>query len=152
MQREAARGLGLRQYRLNMISRNMKGIERFCWMTTAAVLALVVACSGGGPSEDGQSGGLQEGETLFNRNCSVCHGAQGSGTQAGPPLVHPIYEPGHHPDISFRNAVRNGVISHHWEFGHMPPQPGVPEEDVEKIICYIRQLQVAQGIYEGEAC
>ena len=130
----------------------MKGIDRFCWMTAAAVLMLVVACSGGGQSAGGQAGVSQEGETLFNKNCSVCHGAQGSGTQAGPPLVHPIYEPGHHPDIAFRNAVRNGVISHHWEFGHMPPQPGVPEEDVEKIICYIRQLQVDQGIYEGEAC
>ena len=34
----------------------------------------------------------------------------------------------------------------------MPPQPGVSEDDVEKIICYIRELQVAGGIYEGDAC
>ena len=81
----------------------------------------------------------------------MCHGANAEGTQAGPPLVHRLYIPGHHPDISFRNAVKNGVISHHWEFGHMPPQPGVSDEDIEKIICYVRELQIAGGIYEGEA-
>ena len=81
----------------------------------------------------------------------MCHGAGAAGTQAGPPLVHRIYYPGHHPDISFRNAVKNGVISHHWEFGHMPPQPGVSDDEIEKIICYVRELQIAGGIYEGEA-
>ena len=125
-------------------------------------VALVMACSGESPTQapvggsgapaSGQSSALQEGEALFNKTCSVCHGAGAAGTQAGPPLVHPVYRPGHHPDISFRNAVKNGVVSHHWQFGHMPPQPGVSEEDVEKIICYIRELQVAEGIYEGDAC
>ena len=112
----------------------------------------MMACSGESPAPGQQPSVAQEGEALFNKTCAVCHGAEGTGTQAGPPLVHPIYEPGHHPDISFRNAVKNGVPSHHWEFGHMPPQPSVPDEDVEKIICYIRELQVAGGIYEGDAC
>ena len=121
-------------------------------LSAVVVMALSAACSGGGESGSTQAGDYGEGEELFNRTCSVCHGAAAVGTQAGPPLVHELYRPGHHPDISFRNAVKNGVISHHWEFGHMPPQPGVSDEDIEKIICYVRELQIAGGIYEGEAC
>ena len=130
---------------------------RLWWLAAVVGLLLVAACSGGtatdsGSGTSGQSSLAQEGEPLFNQTCSVCHGAGAVGTQAGPPLVHAIYQPGHHPDISFRNAVKNGVVSHHWESGHMPPQTGVSEEDIEKIICYVRELQVAGGIYEGETC
>ncbi len=125
---------------------------RLWWAAAIATLLLLAACSGGGESESSQASTSQEGEELFNRTCSVCHGAMAEGTQAGPPLVDAIYRPGHHPDVSFRNAVKNGVISHHWNFGHMPPQPGVSDEDIEKIICYVRELQIAGGIYEGEAC
>ena len=135
----------------------MTGIElrwyvRLWYVVAVAALLLVAACSGGGESEISPASASQEGEAAFNRTCSVCHGANGEGTQAGPPLVHRVYYPGHHPDVSFRNAVKNGVISHHWEFGHMPPQPGVSDEDIEKIICYVRELQIAGGIYEGEPC
>ena len=135
-----------------MVKAVFGSFARRWWMAAMAILLLAAACSGGSESESNQAGVSQEGEALFNRTCAVCHGAEGAGTQAGPPLVHPIYQPGHHPDISFRNAVKNGVISHHWEFGHMPPQPGVSDEDIEKIICYVRELQIAGGIYEGETC
>ena len=117
-------------------------------------LSLLMACSGSSDSSGGGSAppsAYQQGEAAFNRTCSICHGAKAEGTQAGPPLVHRLYIPGHHPDISFRNAVKNGVISHHWNFGHMPPQQGVPDEEIENIICYVRELQIAGGIYEGEA-
>ena len=120
-------------------------------LSAVVVMALSAACSEGGDSGSGQASPSQEGKELFNRTCSVCHGAGAVGTQAGPPLVDAIYRPGHHPDISFRNAVKNGVISHHWNFGHMPAQPGVSDEDIEKIICYVRELQIAGGIYEGDA-
>ena len=125
---------------------------RLWYVAAVAALLSVAACSGGSDAESNQASASQEGEAAFNRTCSVCHGANAEGTQAGPPLVHRLYIPGHHPDISFRNAVKNGVISHHWEFGHMPPQPTVSDEDIEKIICYVRELQIAGGIYEGEAC
>ena len=127
----------------------------YLWLVAVVAASLMVAaCSGetatGGESASGASSVSQQGEALFNRTCSVCHGAGATGTQAGPPLVHELYHPGHHPDISFRNAVKDGVISHHWEFGHMPAQPGVSDEDIENIICYVRELQIAGGIYEGE--
>ena len=87
---------------------------------------------------------------MFTTHCSVCHGVLGDGTQTGPPLVHAIYNPNHHPDFSIHNAVNNGVPQHHWAFGDMAPRPGLSEGDVNNIICYIRQLQVDGGIYEGE--
>ena len=131
-------------------------ISNLWWIGVVFGLLLMSACTGGSASDSAsetsaQSSTSQQGEAVFNRTCSICHGAKAEGTQAGPPLVHRLYIPGHHPDISFRNAVKNGVISHHWTFGHMPPQQGVSDEDIEKIICYVRELQIAEGIYEGEA-
>ena len=90
------------------------------------------------------------GEGLFNAKCSLCHGVNAAGTNQGPPLIDRIYEPGHHPDVSIRVAVRQGVRQHHWKFGNMPPVPSVSEDDVEKIICYVREMQRANGIFEGE--
>ena len=94
--------------------------------------------------------GEKNGEELFNVNCSACHGVSAVGTDVGPPLVHQYYEPGHHSDVSIRSAVRVGVKQHHWFFGDMPPVAGVSSDDVEKIVCYIRETQRAHGIFEGD--
>ena len=91
------------------------------------------------------------GQQVFNTTCVLCHGVNAAGTNQGPPLVHKIYEPGHHADFTFRNAVSQGVPAHHWHFGNMPPVPGVSEEEVEQIICYVRELQRANGIFAGDA-
>jgi mono/diheme cytochrome c family protein len=92
------------------------------------------------------SGLAQSGKALFEANCAECHGQIGGGTDHGPPLVHDIYNPGHHADISFLLAARNGVRAHHWPFGNMPPQPQVNEAQVEAIVRYVRELQAANGI------
>ena len=110
----------------------------------AVGLASFLACGPG----DGDGGAASEGESLFSANCSVCHGEIGDGSNSGPPLVHKIYEPGHHPDFSFQNAVRNGVRSHHWNFGDMPPVTGVSDDELESIIAYVRDLQREAGIFE----
>ncbi len=86
------------------------------------------------------------GEQVFNANCALCHGMNAAGANQGPPLVHQVYEPAHHQDFAFRNAVRNGVPAHHWLFGDMPPVSGVSDDDVGRIICYVRELQLANGI------
>ena len=104
------------------------------------VLLAMIGCGGGTPA----------GEELFNANCSACHGVGAVGTDAGPPLVHDIYHPGHHSDVSIRSAVRVGVKQHHWFFGDMPPVAGVSSDDVEKIVCYVRETQRANGIFEGD--
>ncbi len=93
-------------------------------------------------SEAGTAGAI-----LFNANCAKCHGSNAAGVEgAGPPLVHVIYEPGHHGDMAFQLAARNGVRAHHWRFGNMPPVDGVTEAEVAQIVTYIRALQRANGI------
>lgn len=88
----------------------------------------------------------QTGADVFARNCASCHGAHAAGGSGGPPLVHPIYNPGHHGDAAFLFAVRRGVRQHHWRFGNMPPQPQVADNDVVAIVHYVRELQAANGI------
>ncbi|MCW2309388.1 c-type cytochrome [Rhodobium gokarnense] len=82
----------------------------------------------------------------FEANCVSCHGENASGTENGPPLVHNIYRPGHHPDYAFRTAAKAGVRAHHWRFGNMPPQPEVTAEEINRIIVYVRELQKENGI------
>ena len=88
-----------------------------------------------------------QGEQLFTDNCARCHGEAADGTNMGPPLVHRLYVPGHHPDFSFQNAVKNGVIAHHWDFGDMPPVAGMSDDEVSQIIEYVRNLQREGGIF-----
>jgi mono/diheme cytochrome c family protein len=90
----------------------------------------------------------QSGNIAFHTNCAECHGANATGTEQGPPLVHDIYQPGHHNDASFRRARERGVKAHHWPFGDMPPQPQVTNDEITDIITYIRELQRANGIVE----
>lgn len=92
------------------------------------------------------SGVARAGEALFNGNCMACHGANAAGSGNGPPLIHKIYEPGHHGDAAFLSAVRIGVRAHHWNFGNMPAQVHVTDSDAQKIIVYIRTLQRSNGI------
>lgn len=93
------------------------------------------------------SGQAAIGETAFNAKCAECHGLNAAGNDtAGPPLIHKIYEPGHHGDIAFLMAAENGVQAHHWRFGNMPPVEGVTSGDVKAIIAYVRALQRANGI------
>ena len=89
---------------------------------------------------------VAQGKTLFEQNCSVCHGPAGDGTTQGPPLVHIIYLLNHHADAAFVLAARNGVRAHHWRFGDMAPLPGVTDEMVLEIVGYIRWLQREVGI------
>lgn len=88
----------------------------------------------------------KEGQALFNTNCSACHGNNATGTKQGPPLIHKIYEPSHHGDVSFQRAAKYGVRAHHWPFGNMPPVAGVTETEVSRIIAYVRETQRANGI------
>ncbi len=93
------------------------------------------------------SGPAQIGKRAFDGTCAACHGANGSGRIGyGPPLVHKVYEPGHHGDMAFYMAVQNGVRAHHWPFGDMPAQSGLTRADVSDIIAYVREMQRANGI------
>ncbi len=87
-----------------------------------------------------------EGRELFILNCRKCHGQNGSGTNQGPPLVHIIYEPSHHSDVGFHRAISQGAAQHHWPFGNMPALPNISDDEVTKIISYVRELQRANEI------
>ncbi|MHC0054071.1 c-type cytochrome [Actibacterium sp. D379-3] len=90
----------------------------------------------------------QMGQAVFNAKCAACHGDNAAGRDGmGPPLIHKIYEPGHHGDGSFVRAARQGVKSHHWRFGNMPPVKGVTDAEIGAVITYVREVQQANGIY-----
>lgn len=115
------------------------------------IVALVIAVvATGGGSGSGNSvtseGDTAAGKAVFEGTCAACHGVEGIGTDAGPPLVHPYYRPGHHADGAFVLAVRNGVQPHHWNFGPMPPQQGLSDQDIADVTAYVRQIQEAAGI------
>ncbi len=94
------------------------------------------------------SGQASAGKLAYDADCASCHGANAAGGgDKGPPLVHDIYNPGHHADEAFVLAVRSGVRQHHWRFGNMPPQPEVGSEEITAIVRYIRELQRANGIF-----
>ncbi|MFK5997330.1 MAG: cytochrome c [Rhodobacterales bacterium] len=86
------------------------------------------------------------GETYFNAKCAACHGKNAAGTENGPPFLHRFYRPAHHGDEAFQRAPKLGVQAHHWNFGNMPPVQGITRAEISKIITYVRELQVANGI------
>ena len=86
------------------------------------------------------------GQPLYETYCASCHGADLNGTEAGPPLLHKIYEPSHHSDAAFQMAVAQGVRAHHWQYGDMPPVEGLTPDQVAHITAYIRMHQRRVGI------
>jgi len=90
---------------------------------------------------------LAKGQSLFNENCSSCHGKQLDGSAEGPPLLHPYYKPSHHGDQAFYRAALNGARQHHWNFGDMKAVPGMTEDKMKSILPYIRYYQQQKGLY-----
>ena len=124
--------------------------------TLSAVLVLAVlgvACGGSGgdvqtlPPPPPTPAEYAAGDSLFAQRCIECHGESARGTDQGPPLVHKVYEPGHHADFAFLRAVQFGVAAHHWRFGNMLPVSGVTRQQVTEIVGYVRWLQREAGIF-----
>lgn len=88
----------------------------------------------------------RKGEKYYDKSCISCHGDNASGTKSGPPLIHDIYNPGHHGDEAFYRAATQGVKQHHWPYGNMPPRPELSKSELAHIIAYVRELQEANGI------
>ena len=87
-----------------------------------------------------------KGANLFRSTCARCHGDDARGTNQGPPLIHQVYRPGHHADLSFHWAVSRGAKQHHWQFGDMPALKDVSPESVGHIIAWVRAEQRKAGI------
>lgn len=117
-------------------------------LATLIVVLLVAACGGDAtestpPAQDAEL--VAQGGELFRANCAQCHGFDLRGTNTGPSLLSEVYEPGHHGDGAFLVAVQSGSPQHHWDFGPMPPVPGLSEEDVEAIVAFVRERQRIDG-------
>lgn len=89
----------------------------------------------------------QGGLAVYRQHCVSCHGEQCAGTDRGPPLLHPYYNPNDHDDEIFMAAITNGTKPHLWNFGEMPAQTQVTDKQARAIIAYIRWLQRQAGIY-----
>ncbi len=120
----------------------------------AVLVALGLGCKSQPPPADLSSfdpgpvpAEYREGERLFNARCATCHGTLAVGTTRGPPLVHRIYEPAHHADITFQRAVEFGVQAHHWNFGPMQPVEGIEPPGIARITSFVRWLQQQAGIF-----
>lgn len=86
------------------------------------------------------------GQRMFNQTCASCHGLNAEGSEAGPPLIHSIYNAGHHSNKAFYRAVTEGSRQHHWSFGDMPPQPTVGFTQMTFILAFIREAQAINDI------
>jgi len=125
-------------------------------VVTALAGVLLAACGSGDDAErrarlglpaPGHAPDAQRGATLYASHCQQCHGPGARGSDKGPPLLHGYYTPGHHADLAFYSAVRNGVVQHHWDFGDMPAQPQVRPEQVADITAHVRDLQRRHGLH-----
>jgi mono/diheme cytochrome c family protein len=87
-----------------------------------------------------------EGHEVYQQRCASCHGADLSGTGTGPSLRSIVYEPGHHPDGAFRQAILHGSPQHHWDFGDMLEMgQGLSDDTIDEIIAYVRVVQEEDG-------
>ncbi|HEX6422132.1 MAG TPA: cytochrome c [Acidimicrobiales bacterium] len=112
----------------------------------AAALAALASCGGGSGDDSATTGaGGGRGAELYAEACASCHGDDLRGTDRGPSHLSQVYEPGHHPDEAFRAAVAQGSPQHHWDFGDMPPVPGLADDEVDAIIAYVREVQQREG-------
>jgi mono/diheme cytochrome c family protein len=88
---------------------------------------------------------VAEGEALYQASCAACHGTDLRGTAIGPSHLSVIYNPEHHADAGIALVAMNGVQAHHWRFGDMPPVPGITQDDMVRVIAFIRENQRVQG-------
>jgi mono/diheme cytochrome c family protein len=123
-------------------------LRRPATVVTALVMTTVVALvgcgddGGGGPDEAATA----EGAATFADSCASCHGTDLRGTDRGPSLLSEVYEPGHHPDDAFRAAIARGSRAHHWDFGDMPPVPGLEPDEIDAVIAFVRDRQETHGL------
>ncbi|KAA3620609.1 MAG: cytochrome c [Proteobacteria bacterium] len=89
---------------------------------------------------------LGRGWSTFESKCVECHGAEGGGTEKGPPLIHEYYVPSHHSDAAIERAILHGAKQHHWSFGDMPAIGGISEVEAQQVVAFVRWLQTKKGL------
>lgn len=97
-------------------------------MKRLAALVLGVAVGMAGCGEN-----LTTGPALYNRHCGACHGRGDLGGQVGPALGAGS-EAAAMTDDEYRTVVRDGAED-------MPPNTRLTDEQLAKIIAYVREVQ-----------
>lgn len=147
----AVEELGTRHARLGR--RPVRKVPVLAWLVP--LLAALSGCDDWGGEQARQrlhlppygfGGDPVQGRTLYENVCAACHGVGAMGTDRGPPLVHRVYAPSHHPDSAFHLAVKQGVRQHHWQFGDMPAIDGLAPKQAAHIAAYVRSRQRLAGI------
>ena len=114
-------------------------------LALAGITAALAACGSDGDSRVDELATDADGATVYAARCASCHGDDLRGTDRGPSHLSIVYEPGHHDDVSYRAAIRNGVRQHHWPFGDMPPVEDITDAQIEEVIGFIRGEQRRLG-------
>ncbi len=108
--------------------------------TTVLLAAIGASCGADGPTTT-----LERGEAIYGANCAQCHGSDLTGTERGPSLLDPIYGPDELSDDEFAGAIRNGVDEKRWEFGPMPANGAITDEQIEAILAFVRVRQAGDA-------
>src|SRR5437016_524226 len=105
-------------------------------MTKALAVALITL----GLPAYAQPGGsnpqaIAEGEEIYNRACTACHGKSGAAGDRGPALGAPARRYARRTDSEIFDAILKGIP------GTQMPPTGLNETDARKVAAYIRGLR-----------
>src|SRR5271163_4356857 len=78
---------------------------------------------------------VTEGQEIYNRACTVCHGHEGSGGDRGPGLAASARRYRRTSDRDLFDAISKGIA------GTMMPPSGLSDPEVWKLALYIRSLR-----------
>jgi mono/diheme cytochrome c family protein len=106
---------------------------------TFVLSSMVSACGADGPQT-----ALDRGAAVFSANCAQCHGGELEGTERGPSLLLPIYGPDQLTDSQFADAIRTGAEQQQWEFGPMPANGAITDEQIDAILAFVRDRQAGE--------
>lgn len=121
-------------------------MRRLLTCIVVTVIGTATACSSEAAAPGSFDGeGVDRGAGVYAASCASCHGADLRGTDKGPSHLSVVYEPSHHGDAAFRNAIVNGAPQHHWGFGPMAPVQGLTSQDIDEVIAFVRSEQQRQG-------
>lgn len=94
--------------------------------TALVVLMTLTGCSLGGPAEDAT------GEEIYAELCARCHGADLSGG------VGPTLGPGSNASSETDEYLEFTIVNGR---GRMPSFPSLSQEQVDRLVAYVREVQ-----------
>lgn len=130
----------------------VKKVRRIGWLGVPLV-ALLVACGGGGEADDPGRGGatvaaadLAQGKRLYQSTCAMCHGYQGEGVERlGKPIVGSAFVRQRSDEELLAFLIEGRTADHpdNTQRIPMPPRGGNPsltDQDLSLIVAYMRSI------------